>query len=349
MRLTSIRLRNVGPFDDVTIPFVDEGGMPRRTTVILGDSGAGKTTLLSAIACTRPGLVLSPPRAREAMPAFAVATYRLGDDDPQRPHDLVVASPNAQLDEAPNETTARKREQAHFDRLAGERGFCLVPFSALRWAARVPSTGATPDRPISALDHRGHATFDDAARADLARESKQALVNAVTVAALEAYQADRVPVRASAAGVEVYRSVFGELLPDDEAVWEGLDPNSYEPLFRDAAGRVVPFDDLASGIKARILIGTILVRRLSLAYPGKDPREAEGIVLIDEIEAHLPQRREREIVDALAGAFPRLQWIVTTQSSVVVEARPHDEIVVLSRDLETGAIAVAAGPTAVLH
>ncbi|MBK7396275.1 MAG: AAA family ATPase [Myxococcales bacterium] len=50
MYLTQLRLRNVGPFDDVTLPFTDEHGEPRRVTVILGESGAGKTTLLGAIA-----------------------------------------------------------------------------------------------------------------------------------------------------------------------------------------------------------------------------------------------------------------------------------------------------------
>ena len=83
MYLASLRLRNVGPFDDVTIPFVDAEGLPRPVTVILGDSGAGKTTLLSAIASTRPGFSGAPIRLRTDVPAsdaFVVARWRLGDD-----------------------------------------------------------------------------------------------------------------------------------------------------------------------------------------------------------------------------------------------------------------------------
>lgn len=365
MYLTSLRVRNIGAFDDATISFVDEDGQPRMNTVILGDSGSGKTTLLSCIACTRPGLVITPPRVREGLPAgdtYVVAKYRLGDDDPARPHDLVVASPNAQLEEHPTEAAARKREQAHFDRLAGERGFCVIPLSAARWAARVAASGATPERPISAMDHRSHATFDDAARADLSREVKQALVNAVTVAALSQFQSraradtDRgaslpppPPPARGTAPFELYRSTFQALLPDGEATYEGIDPNSFEPLFRDHSGRTVTFDDLAFGVKNRLMIGAVILRRLALAYPGKDPLACEGIALIDEIEAHLPQRRQREIVDVLRRAFPRLQLIVTTQSPLVVEGRQHDEVVVLSRDFETGRIEISAGPRAVLH
>jgi energy-coupling factor transporter ATP-binding protein EcfA2 len=365
MYLTSLRLRNVGPFDDVSIPFLDEEGHPRTTTVILGDSGAGKTTILSAIACTRPGLCTTPPRAREGVaPAetFAVARWRLGDDDPARPHDLVVASPNAQLDEHPTEAAARKREQAHFDRVAAERGYCVIPLSAARWAGRVAVAGASPERPISAMDHRSHAVMDDASRADLAREVKQALVNAVTIAALSAFQARAkidpnaslvppppIPLRGGTAPFEVFRSTFQALLPDGEASYEGVDPNTFEPLFRDQAGRTVPFDELAFGVKNRILMGGVILRRIALAYPGRDPLQCEAVALIDEVEAHLPQRRQREIVDVLRRAFPKLQLIVTTQSPLVIEGRAHDEVVVLSRDFETGRIEIAAGPSAVLH
>lgn len=367
MYLTSIRLRNLGPFDDVTLTSTNEEGQPRLTTVILGDSGSGKTTLLSAIACTRPGLVLPPPRPREGVPAtdaYAVARFQLGDDDPARPHDLVVASPNAQLEEHPADAAARKREQAHFDRIAAERGFCVIPLSAARWASRVAASGASPERPISAMDHRSHATFDDAARADLAREVKQALVNAVTVAALQQFQArTRADAEARSSSVlppppapsrgtapfELFRSTFQTLLPDGEATYEGVDPTSFEPLFRDQSGRIVTFDDLPFGVKNRVLLGGVILRRLALAYPGRDPTTCEGIALIDEIEAHLPQRRQREMVDMLRRAFPRLQLIVTTQSPLVVEGRPHDEVVVLSRDFESGRIEVSAGPRAVLH
>ncbi len=365
MYLASLRVRNVGPFDDATISFADVEGTPRPVTVLFGDSGSGKTTLLAAIAATRPGFAAGAPRARSDVPAgdaFAVTRWRLGEDDPARPHDLVVASPNADLREPPTDAAARKREQAHFDRVAVEQGFCVVPLSTARWGGRVVSTGAAPDRPPSAMDHRTNATLDDASRADLAREVKQGLVNAVTVAALQAFQArarsstERTsylpPAPAARSHVpmhDLYRQVFQALLPDGEASFEGIDPNGFDPLFRDPSGRLIGFDDLGFGVKNRILIGGVLLRRLSLAYPGRNPLECEGVALIDEVEAHLPVRRQREIVEVLHRTFPRLQLIVATQSPFVAESRPHDEVFVLSRDLETGGIAVSMGPASVLH
>lgn len=350
MYLTQLRLKNVGPFDDVTLPFTDEQGEPRQVTVIQGESGAGKTTLLGAIAHTRPGLCATPPRAREGVPSFVVARYRLGMDDPARPHDLVVASPAADLGEAATEASIRKREQAHFDKQAESRGFCVIPLSAARWASRVAAVGATPDRPLSAMEHRAHATFDDATKADLAREVKQALVNAVTGAALRAFQARDPKAEPDRRNLdEAYRRTLTALLAEGDATFEGIDSQSFEPLFRDPGGRVVTFDELPFSAKARVLLGTVVLRRLSLAYPGRDPLVCEGIALVDAVDLHLPLARQREIVHVLRTTFPRLQLVLTTQSPLVVEGCAHDERIVLSRDLETGQLAVTHGPSTVLH
>src|SRR5436309_3562682 len=114
MRLASVRLHRVGPFDDVTVRFTerrgddDDDAATRPVTVLFGGDGTGKTTLLSAIALTRPGYALPPlPQARERTagdePAYVVAEWALGEDDPERPHALRVASPTAVLDDEPPE------------------------------------------------------------------------------------------------------------------------------------------------------------------------------------------------------------------------------------------------------
>ncbi len=216
----------------------------------------------------------------------------------------MVASPTADLDEAPTEAATRKREQALFDKQAESRGFCVIPLSAARWASRVVAMGASPDRPLSAMDHRAHATFDDATKADLAREVKQALVNAVTVAALSQFKAfqprEPTPARSARAAAPLdegrYRPlpVIQALLAEGDATFEGIDSSTFEPLFRDPGGRLVTFDELPFSAKARVLLGTIVLRRLSLAYPGRDPLACEGMVLIDAVELHLPQGRGLE-------------------------------------------------------
>src|SRR5687768_13810585 len=125
MRLQSLRLRNVGPFEDTTVRFVaDSGGdddpqPPRPVTVLFGGDGTGKTSLLAAIGLTRPGYALPPlPSSRERgdhEPSSVTAEWLLGEDDPERPHPLVVASPTVLLPgESPEAAAVRRREQALF-------------------------------------------------------------------------------------------------------------------------------------------------------------------------------------------------------------------------------------------
>src|SRR5258708_1477948 len=112
MHLSGVRLKNLGPFDDLVLRLGPPGGPPRQLTVGFGGDGMGKTTLLSAIAATRPGHALPPMPARkpEGGASFVVTEWTLGDDDPARPHTLRVASPNARPeDEDENQSLVRRR------------------------------------------------------------------------------------------------------------------------------------------------------------------------------------------------------------------------------------------------
>src|SRR4051812_15860824 len=204
MRLVSVRLRNVGVFDDTTIRFADgptasamavagaaldedddsAPSPPRPVTVLFGADGIGKTTLLTALSMTRPGYALPPlphPRPNGAPtqdePPAVVTEWLLGDDDPARPHPLLVASPSAVLaSETSDAAVARRREQALFDRRAQtEGGFVFVGFSGARWFSRNANMLSTPERTILRYDVRQPGSFDDPTRADLTRETKQVL------------------------------------------------------------------------------------------------------------------------------------------------------------------------------
>src|SRR5580692_851442 len=131
MRLSTLELFGCGALSGVKLT---PNGRP--LTVLFGADGVGKTAVMTAIASTRAGhaLPLLPKRSRGDEVAsevpFAVADWMLGDDDPDRPHPLRVASPNAQLGEQEGEAGLRRREQALFDRRAQERGgYAFVAFS----------------------------------------------------------------------------------------------------------------------------------------------------------------------------------------------------------------------------
>jgi hypothetical protein len=62
------------------------------------------------------------------------------------------------------------------------------------------------------------------------------------------------------------------------------------------------------------------------------PSDIEAIVLIDEIHLHLHPSLQRTLVPRLREALPRVQWVVTTHSPLVLSSFDTAEIVALDRD-----------------
>ena len=62
-----------------------------------------------------------------------------------------------------------------------------------------------------------------------------------------------------------------------------------------------------------------------------DPKEMEGIVLIDEIDLHLHAKLQRTIVPQLRKCLPKIQWIVTTHSPLVISGFDKNELILLDR------------------
>jgi hypothetical protein len=65
-----------------------------------------------------------------------------------------------------------------------------------------------------------------------------------------------------------------------------------------------------------------------------DPADVHAIVLIDEIDLHLHPSLQRGLIPRLRKAFPKVQWIVTTHSPLVLANFDVNEIIALDRDSE---------------
>jgi len=183
VRLSSLRIVGLPPFGDVEIPFADESGSPRSVTVFFGGGGVGKTTVLAAISNTRPGYAVALP-AQGNQPPYVVTDWTLGVDDPTRPHHLRIATPTVKLEADEQTELLRRREQAHFDRVAKDGGFVFVAIPSTRWFARQPIAMAAPGRTVARYDVRAPIALDDASRTEMARETKQSLAYAAITAAL---------------------------------------------------------------------------------------------------------------------------------------------------------------------
>lgn len=365
MRLASVRLRNVGPFEDTTLRFsgsesggdearADLAAPPPPATVLFGADGTGKTTLLSALATTRPGNAVPPlphtthgghasVRSAEE-PSFVVTEWLLGEDDPDRPHPLLVASPTATLEgEAADVAVARRREQAHFDRRAqAGTGFVFLAFSGARWFSRSAAVLTTPDKNVLRYDVRQPATFDDPARADLTRETKQVLAWAAVSKALEARGASDGRFSRFA---DAMHEVVDLMLSPFGLAYRGVSPSTLEPEAATPDGRLLTFDALPRSARHLVAFGALSLRALHAAYPAAErPREREAVVAIDDLELHQDATVLRAVPGLLHRALPGIQWIFTTSSAQL--ASDLGEVVTLRRAQGDSGVEVSAD---VLH
>lgn len=68
--------------------------------------------------------------------------------------------------------------------------------------------------------------------------------------------------------------------------------------------------------------------------------DSEGIVLIDEIDAHLHPRWRIEILELLRHVFPRVQFIVTTHDPLCLVGTLPKEVYILRRDHQTKQVTI---------
>lgn len=347
MHLLRMRMTRLGPFDEIDLSF-SEDGEPRSITVVHGGGGVGKSTLLLALACTRPGYaVVGTGLGRERDEAgHAICEFYLGQDDPERPHALIVATPNARVYADDERETLRRREQALFDRVAREAGFVFVSIPATRWFSRQPIAIVGPGRGLSRYDVRAPIPLEDPTRGDLARETKQTLAYAAITKALGADGSAEQRFERLADGMKHAVDALVGLMGFR---WIGLDPLTLEPVFRGNGERVVPFDSLPTRARHLVAFAALPVRALWAAYPTRDPHEAEGIVAIDEVDLHQDPTVLTRLVPALRTALPAVQWIVTTTSPLVASSCDVRDVIALRQSPERDTVELYTGEMARTH
>ncbi|HWB77901.1 MAG TPA: hypothetical protein VG755_23210 [Nannocystaceae bacterium] len=337
MYLVSAELENVPPFGTIELPFCDEHGRPRLLTVVHGAGGVGKTVLLSAIGATRPGNATVLFGGALGAAPQARCQWHLGVDDPERPHPLSVATPSQSRPGEDDAIVLRRREQALFERRAKDGGFVFATFPTIRWFSRQPVALHAPTRTVAHYDVRATVNLDDANRSDLTRETKQALAYAAIAAALVPHGQrernelrERSPLDMRLLGAAM-RDVVDALVRLAGFSYLGVDPVSLEPCFASAGTRRLPFDGLPTRARHLVAIASLSVRTLWAAYPGTDPRTAEGAIAIDDIDLYQDSAVQEAIAGALRAALPRVQWILTTSSPIIASACDAREILTLRR------------------
>jgi predicted ATP-binding protein involved in virulence len=115
---------------------------------------------------------------------------------------------------------------------------------------------------------------------------------------------------------------------------EGMDTEGV--IFKDGNGNRMPVVQLSDGYRSILSLTFELIRQLVRVYGAKevfkdiaqdDMRiKLPGVVLIDEIDAHLHPTWQTRIGDWFTKYFPQLQFIVTTHSPLICRACENGSI-----------------------
>lgn len=356
MYLKKIVLKNIKCFKEVTIDF-SEGKSVRKWTTLFGQNGLGKSTLLQAI-----GAVLSGPSAlRELLPVpdgwvktgepygeieaeilGTVGDY-IGNKPRERPYLIRYLVSGRDLSHVPEEigaiasgpdflpwsgTGSSKAKEA----LTKDRKLLnQIAFSETTegWLA----CGYGPFRRLTGGAQAADEILWSGRRSSqfitLFREDA-ALTNA-TKWLIELYNTSRDGDDTSTRSLNlVKRALSQKLFPDSIE----LEVTAKSALIKNAEGNRVSFFDLSDGYRSMLALSIDLLRWIVKAFPNaQDPLTCSGVVVIDELDAHLHPSWQRTIGHWLRAKFPNIQFIITTHSPFVAQ--------VASIDDSTGKIALA--------
>jgi hypothetical protein len=331
-----LELTNVKLAHDLSLSFEGADGAPRMWTCILGDNGSGKTSILQAIALAAMGESMASKLVDDARSyvtagapgaTAAIATAFTGG-----------LSTRLEVRPGSYQWVGAGKHDERVEELRRHRasGFFIAGFGTSRRLAR-PGQIAVPADPVA---ERVRGLFD----------ADHRLLGLEFGEALEPQALKGAFLQGVTALLQEARDVESALLPGltglERAREEAPGARQGDVVARfDAGGgafHVAPHL-LSAGYQSVLAwVGELIGHTLLDAQRAVALAEIEGIVLIDEIDLHLHPTWQRRIVPILRRLLPRVQFIVTTHSPLVLAGCAPDEIVRLG--LEEGAIRERPSP-----
>lgn len=110
---------------------------------------------------------------------------------------------------------------------------------------------------------------------------------------------------------------------DDELLREG------QTIKVNANGRSTSIEALSEGYRSVLTMTVDMLREFSKYFNNLE--EAQGVVLIDEIETHLHPRWKMQVMTSLRRVLPKVQFIATTHDPLCLRGMDDGEVVVLQR------------------
>jgi predicted ATP-binding protein involved in virulence len=105
-------------------------------------------------------------------------------------------------------------------------------------------------------------------------------------------------------------------------------------LVVDKRGTTLDLSQLSDGERGLLAVLIDLTLRLAQANPALEhpARDAQAVVLIDELDLHMHPRWQREIVSRLTTTFPNCQFVATTHSPQIISEIQPENLLLLRQE-----------------
>jgi energy-coupling factor transporter ATP-binding protein EcfA2 len=313
--LLSVDVENVRCFGSrQTLQLSGERAKPFAWTVIFGDNGTGKTTLLQAV-CG----IASTLQDRKEVPSF----IRYNWWPKRRPSKTAVVGAQVLL---------RPREIAQFSvRYGPERRHQSPP---PRWDFNRDGTlsyfGYGASRRYGNTADSGRKPLESSGDESLFVDEADLLNAEEWFVQMSHFGPARRQLREARAAKKV-RDLLQSILLDVSDIRIASRQGRAGVEFQTHYGWV-PMKDLSMGYRTLIAWIADFARRLYVLNPrSSNPLATPAVVCIDEIDLHLHQRWQRNLMKFLSDVFPKTQFICTAHNRAAAQSIPRDANLVLLR------------------
>ncbi|MBI2928326.1 MAG: AAA family ATPase [Verrucomicrobia bacterium] len=348
MFIKQIRLKNIRGFSELNFDLARQGEKYAGWTVFTGDNGSGKSTLLKAIAV---GLV-----GKDTSRSLQLSFNRwVRDGLAQEESSIQLEIVRSEEDDTLKEPGQKPSTSFPAKILLKNGGKETTLHRAIPTGK--PKSYQTPDRTIWSLNANGwfscgygpfrrvFGASPEATRQMVAPTTERFVTmfqEAASLAEVDQWMRNLKHKELEDKNAERKQlALVLELLRDDlmpnRITVDRVDSDGL--WLKDRNGVQLAWGEMSDGYRAAAALLADIVRHLISTYglqgltektpDGKTVIKRSGVVLIDEIDAHLHPAWQREIGFWLKRHFPNIQFLVTSHSPIICQAADPNGLFVL--------------------
>ena len=353
MRVDRLRIQNFKRFEDYTLE------LHPRFTLLVGDNGAGKTTILDALAVAAGVWLVKPPDSMLAASARNILRSEIRLDVRQEGDRLQFVECKPVSITATGEIAGHQLEWRRQIHRHGSRTSNTGSDKALRVIESHFSrddAGENIPSPVIVYYGAGRAWLPSRARSAPGLRARRparrweafydCFNERIRLGDMRVwFQREAIAATRTGRwrpGYEVVKRAIIRCVPDAEDLWYDGDR---QEIVISIDGRAQPFTNLSAGQRMTVAliadVATKVVMQNAYLVPDAEPdtrsvppvlQETPGMVLIDEVDAHLHPKWQRQVVRDLKETFPRIQFVCTSHSPFVIQSLEAGELWTLDQD-----------------